>query len=520
MPPRKFTRKRSKKASWKSLGDEATNVSTSQKNSETHTKAVVKSQSNATCVICKRSFTSEKMLNDHNTKHHYIRHCPNCPKTFRQTRKFILHLRSHLNDNPYLCKICFEAFNEKKCMLTHKKMHNRFTRLQCKKCSEVFFHINSYSVHKQTHNGPPYPCDYCDIVFSNFYDRIVHYKNHLNRCGLCRNKVVAFPTNLGLVFHMRFAHQEDVATNAPASTFEPYVSTGAVNLEEDSESDSMDDLLSSDDESLEDIDYNYQKDAVEPVYTLKRKDKFICFICYDLYPSSELLKSHMKAHTWFPCNFCPKFFTDPETFHNHKCDFTYFHRADVNCSTKIKCENCEKTVANDITSHLDESNDRESMNNLLSSDSESDSDDIYYKYQKVLFQNHKCDSSDVPCADVNCSTESECENCEKTSKMAPDISAVNMNAPQSVLSTFQDIKYDIAQLINFIEFVKSRELPLDVKTLNHIALHATSLRIILKDSQIRCCFPSEWIPEIEDMYFRLQDFSQSLCDRIHHSSEQ
>ncbi|KAF8770785.1 Zinc finger and SCAN domain-containing [Argiope bruennichi] len=518
MPPQKCSTKRSKKAPWKSLDTNAKIVtSISQENSETHTKAVVKRQSNATCVICKRSFTSKKMLKDHNIKHHYIRHCPNCPKTFRQTRKFILHLRSHLNDYPYQCKICLEEFNQKKYLLEHKQRHISSENLKCRTCSKVFHHINSFSAHRQTHRGPPYPCTYCNAIFSNFYDRNVHCKNHVNRCILCRHKVAAFPTNLDLSFHMRLVHRDDVANDDTAHTFEACVSTGAVNLEQDSDSDSMDDM-DSDDESLADMDYNYQKDAVEPVYTLKRKDKFICFICYDLYPSPELLKSHMKAHYWFPCNLCPQFFPNPETFHSHKCDF-----ADVNCSTEIECKNCEKTVANEATSHtlantgsvdLEEGSDRESMNDLLSSDSESLAD-IYLNYQKMLFQNHKCDF-----ADVNCSTEIECENCKKTHcKMTYDTSGIIMNTPQSIVSKVQTMKYDIVQLINFIEYVKCQKLPLDVATLNRVGLHSTSLRIILKDSRIRHFFSSECISEMEDMYSKLQDFNQSLCDSINNTSE-
>ncbi|KAF8791560.1 zinc finger protein Xfin-like [Argiope bruennichi] len=259
-----------------------------------------KTYSKVTCTICKRSFASKGMLKAHEAKHHYFRHCPNCPKTFRRTRTFLRHLQSHLNIHPYMCKICLNFFSVKKLLLEHKEVHRN------DKGDGLFLN-----------DGPPFACNKCNAIFSSLYDSTVHHKNHVFRCGFCRKEVVAFSNSWDLTLHTRRVHAPQLERGLIST--EPLVSTGAVNLHEDSDSDSMDDLTASDNESLADTDYSYQKEAAKPVYTLKRKDKFICFICYDLYPSSELLKAHMIAHKFYPCNLCPKFFADSETAEKHEC---------------------------------------------------------------------------------------------------------------------------------------------------------------------------------------------------------
>ncbi|CAL1299599.1 unnamed protein product [Larinioides sclopetarius] len=447
-------------ASPKNLGSNSEAVVLApQKNLGSNSKAIAHRQS-AICMICKKSFTSKKKLKDHNTKHHFFRHCPNCPKTFQQTRKFMLHLRSHLDDHPYECKICLECFNKKEDLLTHKKGHKNPRKLNCDMCSEVFPHRGSLNRHRLVHNGPPYVCEECCASFSNIADISVHSKNHVHRCIFCPKEIVTFPSNFDLVFHITKVHpmkEYDPNESEIMETLEPCVSTGNVNLEEDSGSDSMEDLPSSnDDESDSDIDNNYQRDAVEPVYNLKRKDKFICFICFDLYPSCEMLKSHMKAHKWYPCNSCPRFFADAETLLKHECDLVEV--------PSFRCEICD--------------------------------------------------------------TETKCENCKKNHTKMRNVSGVYTNALQSfesrslelprVPSNYCDVT-ERTLLYSFIERVKSQKEPLDVQSFNHVGFHYKCLEQILENPRVKCLFPREYIPYIEDLYSKFRDLSLTLCNRLNHS---
>ncbi|GBM48969.1 Zinc finger protein 569 [Araneus ventricosus] len=457
----KSLQKPSRKASQKSLESKTKAVVlASQKNLKSNSKAVVRRQS-VICMICKKSFTSKKKLKDHNTKHHFFRHCPNCPKTFQQTRKFMLHLRSHLEDHPYECKICLECFNKKGDLLIHKKGHKNPRRLHCDMCSEVFPHMASLNRHRLVHNGPPYVCEDCGAAFSNIPDITVHSKNHVHRCFFCPKEVVTFPSNFDLSFHMSRVHplQEcDPNESEVMDSLEPCVSTGAVNLEEDSGSDSMEDLPSGDDdESDADIDNNYQRDAVEPVYNLKRKDKFICFICFDLYPSCELLKFHMKAHKWYPCNSCPRFFADAETLAQHECNFVEVpsFRCEI-CNTEIKCENCKKNCTK--------------MRGDISEAYTNDLQSIVSRFPEL---------PRVP--------SNYCDAAERT------------------------------LLYNFIEHVKYQKEPLDVQSFNHIGFHNKCLEQILKNPGVRYLFPREYIPYIEDLYSKFQDLSQTLCNQLNNT---
>ncbi|GFU10460.1 hypothetical protein TNCV_2614211, partial [Trichonephila clavipes] len=62
---------------------------------------------------------------------------------------------------------------------------------------------------------------------------------------------------------------------------------------------------------------------INSVYNVKNEDKFICFICFKSCPTSQFLKCHMKAHKWFPCPYCPKFFICLHGLEKHKNENHY-----------------------------------------------------------------------------------------------------------------------------------------------------------------------------------------------------
>ncbi|GFV95505.1 hypothetical protein TNCV_4575071 [Trichonephila clavipes] len=83
------------------------------------------------CNECCRNFPSNNLLEIHHSKHHYIRQCPNCNKTFQHTKKYLKHLRSHLNCLPYHCKICLQPFNKKGDLYNHKIGHDNLEKKIC-----------------------------------------------------------------------------------------------------------------------------------------------------------------------------------------------------------------------------------------------------------------------------------------------------------------------------------------------------------------------------------------------------
>ncbi|GFU27241.1 hypothetical protein NPIL_513841, partial [Nephila pilipes] len=310
------------------------------------------------CTLCKRSFENARLIKSHRAKHHYIRKCPNCRKIYQSTKLFLCHLRTHLNNCPYDCRICLKSFNEKYLLRVHMEEHKHPKKKICKVCSAVCYHHYSLKRHLQTHKGKPYKCTMCDSTFSSVGDRVRHINNHVIRCGLC---YIPLKNEGALCEHIKAVHQTEKGETSVEE--QPLKDLDVVVNAECDSSDSMAESSSSEGES-----YCPSNDDIVPVYNARHKDKFICFICLQLCSSPETLKYHMEAHMWFPCRYCTKFFSSKRDLDEHmedhpygctRCNVAFKYVDDLNlhlkkCSEKSKRkEERNETVSNAINKNSD-----------------------------------------------------------------------------------------------------------------------------------------------------------------------
>ncbi|GFY73501.1 hypothetical protein TNIN_95091 [Trichonephila inaurata madagascariensis] len=198
------------------------------------------------CNECCRDFPSNNLLEIHRSKHHYIRQCPNCNKTFQHTKKYLKHLRSHLNDNPYECKICLECFNKKGDMINHRKEHANLEKRVCRACALKCVDHSHLTRHSTTHR-PPYKCSKCNSRFSRAVDRNIHTENHILRCGFC-NIPMKFPHDL--FYHINEDHRTNKKGGpAPVLVGPRFEYPDIATIGDCDSSDSMAETSSSDDES-------------------------------------------------------------------------------------------------------------------------------------------------------------------------------------------------------------------------------------------------------------------------------
>ncbi|GFX67734.1 hypothetical protein TNCV_4733262 [Trichonephila clavipes] len=323
------------------------------------------------CNECCRNFPSNNLLEIHHSKHHYIRQCPNCKKTFQHTKKYLKHLRSHLKYCPYHCKICLKSFQNKRSLYYHKIRHNKLEKKICRKCGLKFNDYLSLTSHLTTHGKPPYKCSKCACIFSRPIDRQTHMQNHILRCELCK---IPMKSRDDLFYHINEKHRTNKMDHVPVLT--PLLEyPDNVYIGKCDSSDSMAESSSSDGES--DISSNREANAdINSVYNAKHRGRFICFICLQLCPNSELLKYHMKAHNWFPCPSCAQFFDCLHDLEMHKKENHY-----------QQCTLCKATYQSERDLHMPECrvycNIKLKLTQVFQSVLESKSSDRYEMWRKL-----------------------------------------------------------------------------------------------------------------------------------------
>ncbi|GFQ66188.1 hypothetical protein TNCT_202101 [Trichonephila clavata] len=303
----------------------------------------------ASCNKCIRSFRSKNLMKIHYMKSHYSRVCPNCSKTFHHTKKYLKHLRSHLNHFPYQCKICLKSFKDKVHLHIHKIRHSNQEKKVCRVCAEKCDDHPSLLRHLETHGEPPYECPNCSSRFSNLVDRTVHLKNHVLRCQLCK---IPMKDKKILLYHINEVHRINKEECAPVIgdphlKYPDVVIRGECDPNDSMAESSSSECSLSDDES-DSSSIGEPDTHVDSVYEAKHEDKFICFICLQLCPTSELLKHHMKAHNWCPCPHCHEFFTCYQDLEMHKrenhsqcfiCEAVLERETDLNLDM-ARCRSC------------------------------------------------------------------------------------------------------------------------------------------------------------------------------------
>ncbi|KAK2896043.1 hypothetical protein Q8A73_015531 [Channa argus] len=144
--------------------------------------------------------------------------CDTCGKAFRAYKRsslLKLHMSTHTDEKPYICKICGKSFCRVSLLKWHMRIHADKKPHSCEMCGTKFYCRGVLKVHMRTHTGErPYPCDTCGKRFAQRSSLNAHLKIHTGEkpytCNICGKSFFRIPD---LKKHLRTHTNSDLVTN-------------------------------------------------------------------------------------------------------------------------------------------------------------------------------------------------------------------------------------------------------------------------------------------------------------------
>ncbi|XP_049810907.1 zinc finger protein 501-like [Schistocerca nitens] len=135
------------------------------------------------CDICGQAFFRRESLKKHVACIHGDVHAFRCDICGKELKGHIVqHLRTHMSEKPYACKICGAAFAQRSQLQVHERIHSGEKPYKCKVCKKGFAHSSALKMHVRGHTGEkPFKCLLCP---SASFVQLPHLKKHM----LCIHK--------------------------------------------------------------------------------------------------------------------------------------------------------------------------------------------------------------------------------------------------------------------------------------------------------------------------------------------
>ena len=94
--------------------------------------------------------------------------CPDCDKTFKQSRSLNRHRRIHAGENPFVCLGCDKNFRLKVDLIEHCKICTEEKPYACPDCDEKFKEKGELNKHyREIHTGKPLASSGCNEQLLN-----------------------------------------------------------------------------------------------------------------------------------------------------------------------------------------------------------------------------------------------------------------------------------------------------------------------------------------------------------------
>ena len=158
------------------------------------------------CEFCGEKHKGAKNYFLHRKSH--VLQCKFCDKTFSPCHKsnFIIHMRSHTGEKPYICDICGIRFVSNGGLVSHRKRHDpdNAKKFQCQICGKFYPDQHGFQRHIKTHSGiKPFDCKVCGKHFTQAGSVKLHMRMHADteedrkpfQCIIC-NKRLAHAASL------------------------------------------------------------------------------------------------------------------------------------------------------------------------------------------------------------------------------------------------------------------------------------------------------------------------------------
>ncbi|XP_078283260.1 zinc finger protein 710a isoform X3 [Rhinoraja longicauda] len=162
------------------------------------------------CTECDKTYSYRSQLQNHMMKHQNIRPyvCTECGMEFTQPHHLKQHALTHKGVKEFKCEVCGREFTLQANLKRHMLIHTSVRAYQCHICFKTFVQKQTLKTHMIVHSPiKPFKCKVCGKEFNRMYNLLGHMHLHSDskpfRCPYCSSK---FTLKGNLSRHMKVKH--------------------------------------------------------------------------------------------------------------------------------------------------------------------------------------------------------------------------------------------------------------------------------------------------------------------------